>query len=100
MSTVLHRREFNIAITAEESAKELVETTADIQASFFEMMAQEIDNWPTRLKRQSPSWPMQCRYIADEMDEGQRRAVANMLDTLIEHLREVRECVPAVDAAG
>lgn len=91
MSTVLHRRALNIAITAEESATELVSTTADIQAAFFEMMAQEIENWPKRLKKQIPSWAQQCRFIADEMDDGQRIAVANMLDTLLEHLREVRE---------
>ena len=86
MSTVLHRRELHVAITAEESANELMRSSADIQAVFFLMLAREVKTW-----RYGEGWPMQCRFIADEMDNGQRAEVVTALDTLIEHLREVRK---------
>ena len=99
MSTILHRPAMNVAIGTEEAAKELVDASADIQAAFFMDMATAIENWPHLVKRQIPRWPIQCRSIADEMDPGQRAAVASMLETLIEHLREVREC-SACDGTG
>lgn len=92
MSTILHRRELHVAIDTEEAAKELIDAPADIQAAFFMDMTTAIENWPRLLKRQKPCWPIQCRFIADEMDPGQRSAVAGMLESLIEHLREVRTC--------
>lgn len=92
MNTILHRREMNVAISTEDASKELVDAPADIQAAFFMDMVTAIENWPHRIKAKLPCWPIQCRYIADEMDPGQRSAVAAMLETLVEHLREVREC--------
>jgi hypothetical protein len=95
MSTILHRREMHVAITADESAKELVDSSADVQAVFFAKMAWHIANWAAEPKRpfsQSPCWAIQCRFIADEMLPIQRAEAASVLETLIEHLREVREC--------
>jgi hypothetical protein len=92
MSTILHRREMHVAISTDEAAKELIDASQDIQAAFFLGMVTAIENWPRLIKGGVPCWPMQCRGIADEMDPQQRSAVASMLDTLIEHLREVRDC--------
>lgn len=94
MSDVLHRRELSITITSEESAVELVQSSADLQAKFFLSMTKDVNRWPDRstVQQPLPSWAMQCRSIANEMNSRERVSVANMLDTLIDHLREVREC--------
>lgn len=83
MSTVLHRRESHIAITADESAYELSRAAADIQSAFLNAFAEQTETF---------FWAQQCRFIADELTPDQRATIANSLETLVDHLREVREC--------
>lgn len=84
MSDVLHRRHVDVTITAQESAKELAETDAGMQAQFFLSFAEAARGY---------SWSVQCRYIADELQSfpDGRSEIAGMLETLADHLREARQ---------
>lgn len=99
MSTILHRREMHVAITADESGRELANAPCDIQAAFLNSLADEIElrticprPFGRSEKRPSQSWGDSCRMIADEMTLAARERLAGYLESLIEHLREVREC--------
>jgi hypothetical protein len=81
MSTVLHRRELHVAITAQDAGTEFANASADVQAEFLLGLLDATCE-------SKFNWPMQCRYILDEMPIPRRREVANLLETLVEHLRE------------
>lgn len=83
MSTILHRREMHVAITADEAGYELSRAPGDVQAAFFYALADESQKF---------FWAMQCRAIADELKPEQREIIAYAMEVLVEHLREVREC--------
>ena len=106
MSTILHRREMNVAITADEAGRELANTSCDVQSVFFASMANEIElrticprPFGRSGERPTQSWGDSCRMIADELTLTGRDLIAGYLETLIEHLREVREC-SACDGTG
>ena len=86
MSTVLHRRQINVAITAREAGKEFANASADVQVEFLAGMVEAVREW-----KDLPGthvWPMQCRFIVDEMDATARAEAASLIDTLLDHLRE------------
>lgn len=85
MSTILHRRttEVSVAIPAREAGVEFANASADVQVEFFAGMVEAIAKWPA-----ATPWPMQCRFIVDEMSQEARHELAWRLDTLMEHLRE------------
>lgn len=83
MSTILHQRELHIAISAEDAAKELADAPHDVQAAFFASF---------ELWADVTGWGDKCRMIADELNGGRRELLARCLETLVEHLREVRPC--------
>lgn len=83
MSTILHRRELHVAITADEAGYERAKAPADIQAAFLVAFAEQTEAF---------YWAMQCRFIADELTPEQGMTVASALAILDEHLREVRPC--------
>jgi hypothetical protein len=79
MSTVMIRRQVNIAITAYEVGEEFAKAPSDVQVQFLLGMAHAA---------QAFDWPGQCRFIVDEMDNEQRQAVWVELSTLMEHISE------------
>ena len=85
MSAILIRREMHVTVTAVVAAKEFADAPADIQADFLVGMVDAVGDWTP-----PHSWPMQCRHITDEMLHAERNAVASLLETLVEHLREAR----------
>lgn len=82
MSTILIRRDVNVAVSAAEAACEFLAASADVQAAFLVAMIDDIDKWTAR-----ESWPFQCRAVVDEIPEAYRVRLAVMLGTLVEHLR-------------
>lgn len=91
MSTILHRRDLHVAISAEESGREFACAAADVQCEFLKGFAAAVDEWVSELSEPSPrggfrSWPMQCRFIVDELSANERFEIAGRLETLLEHL--------------
>ena len=83
MSTILHLRTVNVAISAEESGVEFANAPADIQAVFLIGFQGALECWGA-----TQSWPMQCRFITDEMPKERKPLLASVLRTLLEHLEE------------
>jgi hypothetical protein len=85
MSTVMMRREIPpVCFDAVECGIEFSETTSDVQAEFLATIGLRVTD------EEYSDWPMQCRFIVDEMTEADRGRVASAMRTLLEHLEEVR----------
>lgn len=87
MSTVLHRRTVNVAISASEAAGELAGAPADVQAGFFVAFAQSVLEW-------EHPWCFQCRSIVDELKPHQRQQVGSVLRNLLDYLDEPAAAEP------
>lgn len=82
MSKILHRREINVAITAEEAGKEFADAASDVQAAF-------LTGWLDATMRDPGfGWTMQCNYIAAEFSGEKRVQLFVLLSTLLEHLED------------
>lgn len=73
-------------VTAEDIGVQLSCDTADKQAAMFLAFARDVLGWPSDT---SHPWPMQCRSIAEELNDKECEDVAGVLDTLLEHLRGI-----------
>lgn len=99
MSTILHRREMHVSISADESGRELANAPCDVQAVFFASLADEIElrticprPFGRSVERPTQSWGDSCRMLSNELTLAGREKIAGYLESLIEHLREVRVC--------
>lgn len=79
MSQILHRREINVAITAEEAGREFAHAAMDVQAEFLLAWMKAAAGF---------NWCLQCCYIKDELYVEEKQKVVKMLETLLEHLKE------------
>lgn len=85
MSTVMMQREMPpVCFDATECGIEFAEASADVQLEFLDGFALKVTD------RLYGDWPMQCRFILDEMTELQKERIRSALSTLMDHLTEPR----------
>lgn len=72
-----------IEITTADMAASFANSDSEKQAEFLLKFAELVMAWP-----RGQSWPMQCRYIIEELSYAQRAEIASVLGTLMEHLEE------------
>lgn len=83
MSTILLRRQIPpVCFEARECGIEFANAAADIQVAFLLGWVSATRDW------RNSSWAIQCRYIIDEMDQEERDAAADVVSTLLDHLKE------------
>lgn len=62
--------------TGREVARAFADADASQQVDFLLAFADAVDGF----------WPMQCRYIVDQMNAEQRQRVVAQLEVLVDHL--------------
>lgn len=86
MSTVLHRRESHIAITAEEAAVEFANAPCDIQAEFINWVIHTTENWVKSSPHgQTPFIGNQLLAIREEMQPHERKKAIALCQMAIEY---------------
>lgn len=85
MSTVLHRRELNVAITAEESGVEFAAAPSDIQKAFVISVLDECSKW----RKPGQSVYYQLQFIAEEMTPADRQRVVDFAQLVVEYFSPV-----------
>lgn len=79
MSSVMYRKEINVAESARDMGELFAGSAHDIQIEF-------LLGWTDSASRFG--WPMQCRYITDDFPASRKAEAAAMLRTLADHLAE------------
>lgn len=82
MSTILHRRECHIAISAYDAGVEFMCAPFDVQAEFFRGMGAA---W---LNQDVGTWPKRCEQVAAELSQISRTRLRNIVDSLASKLKE------------
>jgi hypothetical protein len=73
-----------VAITDQQVGERLANGNSMMQASILAWWADVVGKW-----KYDQSWSVQCRFIAEHMNDEQCLAVAGVLESLIEHLHAI-----------